>query len=45
MNIHLALYAYEIQTHKRFKGTLFIMTKHNMQMFGVMTFVKLQNDT
>ena len=33
-----------IQTHKRFKRTLFIRTKHNMQMFQVIPFIKLQND-
>ena len=35
----------EIQTHKRFKRTLFIRTKHNMQIFRVIPFIKLQNDT
>ena len=30
---------------KRFKITLFIRTKHNMQIFGVIPFIKLQNDT
>ena len=35
----------KIQTPKRFKGTLFIGTKQNQQIFGVMPFVKLQNDT
>ena len=34
-----------IQTHKRLKRTLFIRTKHNMQIFGVIPFIKLQNDT
>ena len=34
-----------IQTNKRFKITLFIRIKHNMQIFGVIAFVKLQNDT
>ena len=27
----------EIQTHKKFKRTLFIRTKHNMTIFGVIT--------
>ena len=36
---------YEIQTHKRFRKTLFIRTKHNMWIFRVIPFVKLQNDT
>ena len=35
----------KIQTHKRFKGTLFIGTKQNQQTFRVIPFVKLQNDT
>ena len=35
----------KIQTHKRFQRTLFIRTKHSMQIFGVIPFVKLQNDT
>ena len=33
-----------IQTHKRFKITLFIRTKHNMRIFGIILFIKLQND-
>ena len=36
---------YEIQTHKRFKGTLFIWTKHNIGIFGLIPIIKLQNDT
>ena len=32
-----------IQTRKRFKIMLFIMTKHNMQILGVISFIKLQN--
>ena len=28
-----------------FKRTLFIRTKHSMQIFGVILFVELQNDT
>jgi len=35
----------KIQTYKRFKRTLFIRTRQNQQMFGVIPFVKLQNDT
>ena len=27
------------------KGTLFIRTKHNQQLFEVIPFIKLQNDT
>ena len=34
----------KIQTHKKFKGTLFIRTKHNKRIFGVIPFIKLQND-
>ena len=34
-----------IQIHKRFKRTPFIRTRQNQQMFGVISFVKLQNDT
>ena len=30
--------ARKIQTHKRLKRMLFIMTKHNMQIFGVSRF-------
>ena len=29
------------KTHKRFKITLFIKTKHNMQIFGVIPFIEL----
>ena len=36
---------YKIQTHKRLKGMPFIRTKHNMWIFGVIPFIKLQNDT
>ena len=35
--------AYQIQTHKRFKIMLFIRTKHNLQIFRVIPFMKLQN--
>ena len=35
----------KIQTHKRFKRTLFISTKHSMRMFGVTPFFKQQNNT
>ena len=34
-----------IQTYKRFKRMLFIRTKHNMPIFGVIPFIKLENDT
>ena len=35
-----------IQTHKKFKRTLFIRTKtRNLQIFGLIPFVKLQNET
>ena len=34
-----------IQRHERFRRTLFIGTKHNMQIVGVIPFIKLQNDT
>ena len=35
----------KIPTNKRLKGTIFIMTKHNMRIFGVSPIFKLQNDT
>ena len=35
----------KLQTHKRFKRTLFIRTKHNMQISRVIPFIKLRNDT
>ena len=35
----------KIQTHKRFKRTLFIRTRQNQLIFGEIPFVKLQNDT
>ena len=35
----------KIQTHKRFRRTLFIRTKHNLQIFRVIPFIKLQNNT
>ena len=35
----------KIQTHKRFKRMLFIRTKHNMRILGVIPFTKLQNVT
>ena len=35
----------KIQTDQRFKITLFIRTKHKMLIFGVIPFIKLQNDT
>ena len=37
-----AIYLKLIQTHKRLKSTLFIRTKHNMRIFGVIPFIKLQ---
>ena len=36
---------FKIQTHKRFKRTVFIRTRQNQQIFGVIPFVKLQKDT
>ena len=36
---------HKIQTHTSLKRTLFIRTTHNMRIFGVIPFVKLQNDT
>ena len=33
------------QIHKGFRRTLFIRIKHNMQIFGVIAFIELQNDT
>ena len=41
ITISLALITCRIQTHKRFKITLFIRTKHNMLIFGVSPFIKL----
>ena len=35
----------KIQTHERFKRTLYIRTKHNLQIFGIIPFIKQQNDT
>ena len=35
----------KFQTHKRFKRRLFIRTKYNMRIFGIIPFIKLQNDT
>ena len=40
-----AWWCLKIQTHKMFKRTLFIRTKHNIRIFGVIPFIKLQNDT
>ena len=34
----------KIQTYRRFKRTPFIRTKQSKQMFGLIPFVKLQND-
>ena len=33
-----------VSTHKRFKGVLFIRTKHNLQIFRAVPFMKLQKD-
>ena len=33
------------KTHRRFKRTLFIRTKHKMQIFRVIPFIKLKNNT
>ena len=35
----------KIQTHKRFKRTYLSGQKHNMQIFGVIPFIKRHNDT
>ena len=35
----------EIQTHKRFKRTLLIRTKHNMRIFGVTPFFRIQDNS
>ena len=35
----------KIQTHKGFKRMLFIKTRQNQNISGVISFVKLQNDT
>ena len=35
----------EDQTHKMFKRTLFIRTKHKLRIFVLIPFIKLQNDT
>ena len=34
-----------LKTHERFKRKLFIRTKQNVQIFGVIPFIKLQNYT
>ena len=36
---------YKIQAHKKFKRTLFIRTKYNTRIFGVIPLIKLSNDT
>ena len=33
-----------LETHQRFKIMLFVRTKHNMQIFRIIPFIKLQND-
>ena len=35
----------KIQTHKRFKRTLFPGTRQSQPIFGIIPFVKLQNDS
>ena len=40
----VGLHVDEIPTHKRFKRTLFIRTRQNMHIFGVISFVKLKDD-
>ena len=35
----------KVQTYKRFKGTLLIRTRQNKKSFGVIPFVKLENNT
>ena len=39
------VYVSQIQTYERFERTLFIRPRQNQQIFGVIPFVKLQNDT
>ena len=34
-----------MQTRKRFKKKLFIRPEHNLQFFGVIPFIKPQNNT
>ena len=41
----VVLYLVYTLTHKMFKRMLFITTKHNTQILGVIPFIKLQNDT
>ena len=36
---------FDIQTHRKFKTTLFIVTKHNMRIFGTSPQFKVQNNT
>ena len=38
-------YANKIPAHRRLKITQYIRTRQKQQMFGVIPFVKLQNDT
>ena len=38
-------YTQQILTYERFKRVLFIRTRQNQQILGVIPFVKLQNDT
>ena len=38
--------SWKIQTHQRLKKTRYLLgPKHNLQIFGVIPFIKLQNDT
>ena len=41
----LVFFSLKIQTRKRFKIMLSSRTKRNMRSFGVIPFIKLQNDT
>ena len=34
-----------VRTHKRLKRTLFVRTKHNMRILGLIPCIKLQNGT
>ena len=36
------LFVGKIQTHERFKRTQFISTKHDLQIFGVIPFIKFK---
>ena len=45
ITISLTLIKCRIQTHKRFKITLFMWTKHYLRISEVIPFMKLQNNT